>query len=356
MGANGITVVDSDGHLLESIPEMAEYMVAEVKEYALNSPRNRAGVFPSIDGMHFPETEENTAASRIHPVRASDHRAGSGEDIFEFVKKAEIQDSVLYATEALSVGFIQQPSYAIKVCRAYNDYVTARYRGISKRLHPIALLPMQDPKAAALELRRCVKDLGLLGGMLPSTGLDLHLGHAFYEPVYEEAAKLGCVLGIHGGSNRGVGMDSFSNRLGSRLLHHPIPLMIALTSFIYHGWFDRYPDLKIAFLEGGCAWLTCIADRMERDGELEGLSCRPLPDYIASGQILIGCEGNDRSLPYLAKRVGIEPFAFSSDYPHEVDLPAAQRMIEETRAASELSSAQKAAVLGDNARRFYGLN
>ena len=356
MSASEFSVVDADGHLIESIPEMAEYMAPEAKEYALNPPRNRAGVFPSIDGMHYPETEENTAASRINPVRASDGRPGSGEDIFEFVKKAEIADSVLYATEGLSLGFIQQPSYAVKVCRAYNDYVTERYRGISKRLHPIALLPMQDPKAAALELRRCVKEMGLLGGMLPSTGLDLHLGHEFYGPVYEEAADLGCVLGIHGGSNRGVGLDSFSSRLGSRLLHHPIPLMIALVSFIYHGWFDRYPTLKVAFLEGGCAWLTCIADRMERDAELEGLSCRPLPEYIAGGQVLIGCEGNDVSLPYLARRVGIEPFAYSSDYPHEVDLPAARRMIEETRGHSELSEEHKAAVLGGNARRFYGLD
>lgn len=36
MESNGFTVVDSDGHLIESIPEMAEYMVSEVKEYALN--------------------------------------------------------------------------------------------------------------------------------------------------------------------------------------------------------------------------------------------------------------------------------------------------------------------------------
>ena len=123
MSAGAISVVDADGHLIESIPEMAEYMAPEAKEYALNPPRNRAGVFPSIDGMHYPETEENTAASRINPVRASDGRPGSGEDIFEFVKKAEIADSVLYATEGLSLGFIQQPSYAVKVCRAYNDYV-----------------------------------------------------------------------------------------------------------------------------------------------------------------------------------------------------------------------------------------
>ena len=67
-----ISVVDADGHLIESIPEMAEYMVPEAKDYALNPPRNRAGVFPSIDGMHYPETEEMTAENRINPVRASD--------------------------------------------------------------------------------------------------------------------------------------------------------------------------------------------------------------------------------------------------------------------------------------------
>ena len=352
-----ISVVDADGHLIESIPEMAEYMVPEAKDYALNPPRNRAGRV-SLHRRHALPGDRGNDRGEPHQPGQSQRRArpGSGEDIFEFVKKAEITDSVLYATEGLSLGFIQQPSYAVKVCRGYNDYVTERYRGISKRLHPIALLPMQDPKAAAAELRRCVKELGLLGGMLPSTGLDLHLGHEFYQPVYEEAAELGCVLGIHGGSNRGVGLDSFSSRLGSRLLHHPLPLMIALVSFIYHGWFDRYPTLKVAFLEGGCAWLTCIADRMERDAELEGLSCRPLPEYIASGQILIGCEGNDASLPYLAGRVGIEPFAYSSDYPHEVDLPAARKMIAETRNHTELSEGDKAGVLGDNARRFYGLN
>lgn len=305
--------------------------------------------------MHYPESDEHTAQKRSNQVLASDHRKGSGKDIFEFIKKAEIEHSVLYTSEGLSVGFIQQPSYAVRVCRAYNDYVAEKYCGVSKRIHPIALLPMQEPRAAALELRRVVKELGLLGGMLPSTGLSLHLGHEYYWPVYEEAANLGCILGVHGGSNRACGLDTFTSRLGSRLLHHPLPLMRALVSFIYSGLFDRYPTLKVAFLEGGCGWLVCIADRMERDAELEGIANRSLPDYLASGQILIGCEGNDVSLPYLAKRLGIEPFAYSSDYPHEVDLPAAQKMIAETRNHAEFSQEQIAAVLGGNAARFHGL-
>ncbi|MFQ5683463.1 MAG: amidohydrolase family protein [Candidatus Binatia bacterium] len=355
MASNDVKVIDSDGHLVESIPEMAGFLDPGVKEFATNPPRARNSIFPGLDGIHYPESDEHTAAKRSHQILASDHRKGSGEDIFEFVKKAEMQDSVLYTSEGLSVGFIQQPTYAVRVCRAYNDYVTERYRGISPRLHPVALLPMQDPKAASLELRRAVKELGLPGGMLPATGLSLHLAHEYYWPVYEAAANLGCVLGVHGGSNRGCGLDTFTNRLASRLLHHPLPLMRALTGMIYSGLFDRYPALKVAFLEGGCGWLVPIADRMERDAELEGVANRSLPDYLTSGQILIGCEGNDVSLPYLAKRLGVEPFAYSSDYPHEVDLPAAQKMIDETRNHAELSQAEKAAVLGGNAARFYGL-
>jgi hypothetical protein len=108
-------------------------------------------------------------------------------------------------------------------------------------------------------------------------------------------------------------------------------------------------------LEGGAAWAVPIFDRMERDGEFYAAANRRLPDYLTSGQILIGCEGNDASLGYLAQRVGVDAFAYASDYPHEVDLPGAQRMIRETLEAPDLTPAQRAALLGGNARRFHGL-
>jgi predicted TIM-barrel fold metal-dependent hydrolase len=57
----------------------------------------------------------------------------------------------------------------------------------------------------------------------------------------------------------------------------------------------------------------------------------------------------------LARRVGIHNFAWASDYPHEVDLEAAKEMIQETVDHPELSSQEKAAVLGGNARRFFKL-
>jgi predicted TIM-barrel fold metal-dependent hydrolase len=353
MAKNGVPVIDCDGHLIESIPEMAEYMDPGIRGVAVAPNRNRQGVFPSLDGFHYPGSRGIGTKPGKERVTASEHRTGSEQDWLAFLEKTGVEQAVMFTTEGLSVGMIQLSDYAVRVCRAYNDYVADRYRRLSNRLHPVALIPMQDVSAAVLELRRAVKDLGLPGAMLPATGLPLHLGHEHYWPLYKEAADLDCFLGVHGGGNRSVGMDSFSDFIGSHVLHHPIPLMIALVSYIYHGVLDRFPTLRVAFLEGGCAWLTVVMDRMERDDELMGSAKRTFPDYMAGGQLLIGCEGNDRSLPYLAGQVGVEPFAYSSDYPHEVDLVAAQHEIQETLERPELTQAQKEAVLSGNARRFF---
>jgi len=213
--------------------------------------------------------------------------------------------------------------------------------------------------AAVRELRRAVEELGLPGAMLPSTGLPLHLGHELYWPIYEEAERLDCALAVHGGSNlEGAGLDTFTNFTASHILHHPIPLMVALVSFIYHGVFDRFPRLRVAFMEGGCGWLASILDRAERDENYFDPKDQPrlkAIEYFKSGRILIGCEGSENALAYLARRAGIQAFAYASDYPHEVDLPAAKHEIEEIAEREDLSREEKGAVLGENAKRFFKL-
>lgn len=357
MSYERFSVIDCDGHIVESIPEMAEFMSARIKRHALKPSRNRQGVFPSLDGMHF-ALHEGTSGARER-VTASEYRPGSAEDWVAFLRQAKIEKTVLFTSEGLSVGFIQIPRYAVEVCRAYNDYVYDRFAKVSDRLLPMALIPMQDVAEAVRELRRAVKDLGFPGAMLPSTGLPLHLGHEIYWPIYEEAEKLDCALGVHGGSNlEGAGLNTFTNFTASHVLHHPLPLMVAAVSFIYHGVFDRFPGLRVAFLEGGCGWLASILDRAERDENYFDRQDQPKQhpvDYFKSGRVLIGCEGSEHALAYLARRVGIEPFAYASDYPHEVDLPAAKHEIEEIAERSDLSDQEKQAVLADNAKRFFKL-
>lgn len=357
MSQQAFSVIDADGHLIESIPEMAEYMDPAIREIALSPGRNRQSVFPSLDGIHYRPPQEDAELKGRRLVRATDGRPGSPEDFSAFLDKAGIEQAVLFTSEGLSVGFIQLADYAVRLCRAYNDYVAESYRKSDSRLHPVALIPLQDVDAAVVELRRAVRELGLVGAMLPSTGLPLHLGHEHYFPIYQEASALGCVLAVHGGSNRGVGIDTFTNFLASHVLHHPVPLMIAMTSLIYQGVLDRFPNLHVSFLEGGVGWLVCLRDRMVRNEEIygQGATRRHFQEYLTSGQILIGCEGTDQSLPYLASEVGIESFAYSTDYPHEVDLLDVQREIRVTSTQSPFSEAQRRALLGENAKKFYRL-
>ena len=193
------TVFDCDGHIIESIPEIVPFLDPVDLEVAVNPVRNRQGVFASLDDIHYPRNVHKTGeveAPRRPRVDASNHRKGSGEDWVAFLEKSPVVEAVLFPSEGLSVGFFQQVDYAVRVCRAFNDYVSERYRKVDKRLHPMGLIAMQDMKEAVKELRRLVLDLKLPGAMLPSRGLPLHLGHDYYWPVYEEAANLGCTLGI----------------------------------------------------------------------------------------------------------------------------------------------------------------
>lgn len=354
MANAAVRLMDSDGHLIESNAELGAYVDDSIKAVATGQVPAQDGPFPTLDGIHnfFKGKGGRFGGPR---QMASEERAGSGEDWAVFLDKTGIERTVIFPTRGLAVGFIQTPEYASRLCRAYNDYVFDRYRKVDARIHPVGLIPMQSPQEAVAELRRVVRDLGMPGAMLPTTGLPLTLAHEYYWPVYEEAAALGCVLALHGGSNRGIGIDTFTDFVGSHILHHPVPLMYALVSFVYQGVLDRFPGMKLAFLEGGPGWLVPVLDRAVRDDEFFGkVAERPFDEYLTSGNVLIGCEGNDVSLPYVASRIGIEPFAYSSDYPHEVDLAGAMHEIEETLESETLSEAQKRAVLYDNAKRFYG--
>jgi predicted TIM-barrel fold metal-dependent hydrolase len=89
----------------------------------------------------------------------------------------------------------------------------------------MALIPFQNVDAGIAELRRAVKELGMLGGMLPSNGEAIQ-GHwkKIYWPLYEEAEKLGCALAVHVGCLHHMGLDSFSTYYPAPCPGHPSAL------------------------------------------------------------------------------------------------------------------------------------
>ena len=219
--------VDCDGHVMEKVDEMISYVGEPFKTTGHMNPRR---MLPSLDRFHTPRLEERKPGT-------FDPNVGP-EKWLQFLDKTGLEASVLFPTEGLAYGQVAFPPWAVAYARAYNDWLHAKYLKFSSRLKGIALIPLQDVPAAVTELRRAVKDLGMVGAMLPSNGLNPHLSAKHFWPVYEEAARLNCALAVHGGCYGDLGFNTYTVFPAMRALGMPVPLAIAATGMIVDGMFD----------------------------------------------------------------------------------------------------------------------
>jgi len=229
---------------------------------------------------------------------------------------------------------------------------------------------LQEPEEAVNELRRIVTQLGACGAVIPSTGFKGHLGAKEYWPIYAEANRLGCCLGIHGGAHENLGMDYLTPFAPINALGHPFGLMIAFAGIIFNGIFDKFPNLRIGFMEGGVSWLQMCIERFERswethiqyDGRQECIQLQPgdnvsayIRRHIDAGRIFVGCEGTESTLDQAITAIGNKPFIFSSDFPHEVNNERCKHEIAEIIENKHLTDDDKHAILHCNAERLYDL-
>ncbi len=147
---------------------------------------------------------------------------------------------------------------------------------------------LRDPEEAAREARRCVKELGLRAITFnPEPVNDVALHDRFYDPLWQAASELGVPLGVHvagGTALHQVGMDYFPQwGEGRGLCAFTIGNMIACLSFVGGGILERFPDLKVAFLESGAGWPAFWLERIQagvqganRGGSVAGLSKSPI--------------------------------------------------------------------------------
>jgi predicted TIM-barrel fold metal-dependent hydrolase len=289
----------------------------------------------------------------------------------EFLDEMGFEFTVLFPTHGQRIGRIVDRDYAYGAARAYNDWLADAYLQRDRRFKGIALVPMHDTEAAVEELNRAHTKLGFSGVLFPATAVHVNLGAKSYWPVYAEAARLGCPVVVHGGGHWDLGMDTMNVSTGANALGHPMSLAIALAEMLLNNLFERYQNLRVAYLEGGPTWLLMAMARLSRSFEA-GMPMNPrgellqlppsetIADYIRglvrAGRLVVGIEGSESDLPYAIKVAGEQAFVFSSDYPHEVNTHTVQKEIRELRENEEISDSAKEAILYRNAARFYGLN
>lgn len=340
-------VIDADGHCVEKDVELAQYASYQGKPLAGAYGVGSMPLFPSLDGWF-----------RV----AGDKLAGGDVEHWRnFLDATGIELSFLYPTAGLAFGLIQDVEWAVALAQAYNQWLYERYLWQDARLRGVALIPVHDPVRAAQELRRAVQELGFRAGLLPSATL-LHRGYGdpFFDPIYAEAERLNVPLAVHGAPSQGFGFDWSTSFIVTHALEHPIPLLIQCTHMLLGGVFDRFPRLRVAYLESGAGWLPFLIDRLEE--EVERRAARWCPTLKASprevlqrGNLYVSCEVEETTLPWVAQAIGADQILFASDYPHERDREAFLGDIPAFVERADLDEALKAKILYDNACRFYAL-
>jgi len=334
-------LLDADGHVTESTEQVAKYLDEPYRRRPLNFP------FYPQDGW------DRRLLGTLGDF------GGDAETWLRALDKGGVEATILYPTLGLFMSFIKDREWAVALCRAYNSFLHEEFVKVSPRLKAVALLPVQDPDAAALELRRSVKELGFVGAMLAADGPHL-LGDARFTPIYAEADRLGVMLGIHASGSHlgGAGVDLFPRFIQAHTCSHPFGQMRQLTSVVFEGVPERFPGLRLAFLEAGCGWAPYWMERMDDEfdkrGRAEAPALRKKPsEYVRSGSIYFSCEADEWLLPQALKLVGENQIVYASDFPHwDNSYPGS---IDEIRARGDITETQKRKILADNCRRLYGV-
>jgi predicted TIM-barrel fold metal-dependent hydrolase len=197
------------------------------------------------------------------------------------------------------------------------------------------------------------------GFLRPNPYNDKMLHHPDYAPFWEEVQELDMAIGLHEGASGGmpqVGVDRFETRGARHIISHTMEMMLAAMSVIWSGVCDRYPRVRIGFMESGGGWIAPWLDRMDRHFDDQGFNDSGLsmkPSGLFQRNCWISFEPVEGCLGPLAEYIGPHKILWATDYPHpDGFFPGAPQMI---RDRSELSEAAKREILAGGARGFYKL-
>jgi len=363
-------IIDGDGHFFETEDIFERYMEPKLRNYRPRLLSDDEGhnfwvvdgqtpyKRPPIKGAGAP----GTAAPPGRKIQAA-RRASVGSQTLSSVKerledldREGIDIQFLYPSFLLHVNAWSDGTLAMEVCRAYNSWLADICRQAPERLKPVGVVALQDARGAAEELCR-IHELGMTSVMINGTVGAKRLDHPEHEPFFEAANRLHMPIAVHFSLQFPVVDSLFQHHFPNRVLAGIFPIMAGFTSVLCSGLLDRYGDLKFAFLEGGISWVPAHLERMDDHFEnprygAKDLISHPPSDYLKTGRIFFGCEGNEPFLSRLVGELGDDLFIYSSDYPHADRTEGTARYLENR---ADLHEIARQKLLEQNARRFYGI-
>ena len=338
MRAEDLIIVSIDDHLIEP-PDMFDNHVPA--KYADQAPK----LIRDVDGLEkwvFQGTTMgimglNSVVSwpkeqwGMDPSTLSEMRPGS-YDIHERIRDMNrngVLASMCFPTfpgfsgrtfqEAAEIG---DPALALIMLQAYNDWHIDEWCGAYPgRFMPLALPPAWDMEALTAEVHR-VAAKGCRAISMPELphllGLPSYQSD-YWDPFFTAVCDEGVVMCLHIG--QGFSAISMADDMSN---DHFMVLatqvsVLSVQDLMWGPALRKYPELKVAWSEGGIGWIPFLLDRCDRHYMNQKWTGQDFGDKLPSDvfrEHALACFISDPMSFKLAHEIGIDIIAFESDYPH----------------------------------------
>ncbi|MBO0727757.1 MAG: amidohydrolase family protein [Acidimicrobiaceae bacterium] len=293
----GHAVIDADAHHVEISPAFAAFVRDHGGGPLLDDPGVRALGLADASGERVPPLEvrqhHHLSARPVWwtPSNTLDYATVAMPALYhERLQEAGIDFAVVYPSRGLTLLSLEPAEIRVELARLYNAYVAEIYRPYRDRLSPVAVVPMHTPAEGIAALEHAVS-LGLKAALIPSfiwrpipafadapaeyrTRLqridNYGLDSAYdYDSFWAKAVELNVPISCHSSGFRFTDHCSPSN-YSYAAGHFAAVGEATAKSLFLGGVTSRFPELRVALLEGGVAVGTRVygdlVSRFEKRG------------------------------------------------------------------------------------------
>ncbi len=268
-----------------------------------------------------------------------------------------ISMQVVFPQPMLEMGLHPDQEIVTAMMFAYNRWFTRTILPREKRVKALLSLPFHDADACLKMIREFGETPGVIGFMVTSQRREgVHKN--VYMRVYRELEERGLPLAFHAGPTWGDSMTSTMNRfLAVHSLSFVTCNMTHMANWIVNGLPERFPKLKIIWIESGLSWIPFMMQRFDHEYLMRQsdapLLKRPPSEYIRemyfTSQPMEVTNLDLMQSTFKAMNAETQ-LLYSSDWPHwDFDVPSRIARL------PFLSEQAKRNILGENARRVFRL-
>lgn len=299
----------------------------------------------------------NTTKANINPALfglASDALSDFGDRRLEMMERNGIEKAVL-SLAGPGVQIERYVDVATRRAREINDFLANEMAKQPDRYGGFAHLALQDPRAAADELERCINDLGMQGALINGQTRGAYMDEDVFAPFWERVSDLKVPVYIHPNNPPVVSHMFYGHpELYGPLWSWTVETATHALRLIFSGTFDRYPGARLILGHMGetlpfILWRLNSRWAVANPGEFK-LEHEPSEYFKRNVWITTSGVCADMPLRCSLDALGEDKVMFAADYPFEKPEEATE-WIE----AAPISHAERAKVCHENARALLGL-